>query len=126
MMKKYCVLVKKIDENVEEEVALDLDGFEVTCFASVCPYHIKEGESYPVYFELTVFDAYFVEESSAKKASLERIKDTFSYWITGKLEGAVLNSLIQFEDEILLSDYGYLDGKFIRIKADRIDVEFLE
>ncbi|ESS47795.1 hypothetical protein L665_03773 [Ralstonia solanacearum SD54] len=32
---------------------------------------------------------------------------------------------IVFEDDVLLSDFGYLEGKMIAWKIDRIDVEFL-
>lgn len=125
MMNKYNALVKKIDDDVEEEVTLSLNGFEVTCFAGVCPYQIEEGKEYPVSFELMIFDDYHVNESKEEMPSLERVGSSFSYWIIGKLEGGIVNSSIPFEDEILLSDYGYLDGKYIRLKIDRIDVEFL-
>lgn len=124
-MNKQYIRLKKIDDDIEEEVALGLNGVEVTCFAGICPYQIQEGKEYPVSFELVVFDDYWVEELSEEKVVLERIGNTFSYWITGKLEGGVIDSVIQFEEEILLSDYGYLNGKFIRMKVDRIDVEFL-
>lgn len=125
MMNKYTALVKKVDKDVEEEVTLSLHGFEVTCFAGVCPYQIQEGQKYLVSFELMIFDDYCVEESQDEVPSLERIDNGFSYWVTGRLKDGVIDSLISFEDEILLSDYGYLNNKQIRVKADRIDVDFL-
>lgn len=124
-MNKYTALVKKIDDDIEEEVTLSINGFDVICFAGVCPYEIYEGKKYPVYFEMVFFDDYSVQESSKKISNLERIGNGFSYWIVGKLKGDTIDSSIQFKDEILLSDYGYLNDKYIRIKADRIDVEFL-
>lgn len=30
-----------------------------------------------------------------------------------------------FEDEVLQRDFGYLDAKFVGLRVDRIDVEFL-
>ncbi|OZG73376.1 hypothetical protein BTA51_10125 [Hahella sp. CCB-MM4] len=125
-MTKLYALVKKIDDNIEEEVTLELNGVELTCFAGVCPYQIQEGKEYPVSFELEIFDDYCVEELNEEKVALERIGNDFSYWVAGRLDGSVIHSVIQFEDEILMSDYGYLDGKFIRMKVDRIDVEFLK
>ncbi len=125
-MSKYFALVKAIGDNVEEEVTLDLNDLKVTCFAGVCPYEIHEGERYPVSLELIVFDDYEVKESEVEFAGLEQIGESFSYWIKGRLEKGVIDCGIQFEDEILLSDYGYLDGKFIQLKVDRIDVEFLD
>ncbi|WP_330961310.1 hypothetical protein [Photobacterium sp. 53610] len=124
-MNKYNALVKTIDDAVEEEVTLSLNGFEITCFIGICPYQLQEGKEYPVSFELMIFDDYLVEESHEIRSSLERIDNSFSYWITGKLEGGTICSLISFEDEVLLSDFFYLDGEFIRLKANRIDVEFL-
>jgi hypothetical protein len=124
-MNKYYALVKKIGDIIEEEVTLGINGFEVTCFVGVCPYEIHEGEKYPVSFELMIIDDYCVEESIDQVAKLERIGNGFSYWVSGKLKDGIVDSLIPFEDEVLLSEFSYLDGKYIRIKADRIDVEFL-
>lgn len=125
-MNKYYALVKEIGDDVEEEVTLTLNGFEITCFAGICPYKIYEGKKYPVSFEFMIFDEYEVEETTDEVVGLEKISQGFSYWIMGKLDGAFIDAGIKFEDEILLSDYGYLNGKFIRLKVDRIDVEFLE
>ncbi|QEI11192.1 hypothetical protein [Cellvibrio japonicus] len=125
-MNKYSALVQAIGNNVEEEVTLSLNDLEVTCFAGVCPYEIHEGKKYPVSFELMIFDDYEIKESEGEPVGMERIGSSFSYWIQGRLERGVIDCGIQFEDEVLFSDYGYLDGKFIRLKVDRIDVEFLE
>ncbi len=122
----YYALLKKIDAIVEEEVTLELDGKVITCFAGVCPYQIREGNRYPVSLKLEVFDDYLVEESSKDEAGLEKLGNGFSYWVIGKLEGDVIYSQFTFQDEVLLSDYGYLNGKYIRMKVDRIDVEFLK
>lgn len=124
-MNKYFASVKTIGDDIEEEVTLDLDDLEVTCFASVCPYEIHEGERYPVSLELIIFDDYEVKESETEIIGLERIEEGFSYWIKGRLEKGVIDCGIRFENEILLSDFGYLDGQFIQLKVDRIDVEFL-
>lgn len=125
-MNKYFALVQSVGDGVEEEVTLSLNDLNVTCFASVCPYEIHEGEKYPVSFNLMIFDDYEVYESEGEEVGLERIGKGFSYWIKGRIEKGVIDCGIQFEDEILLSDYGYLDDKCIRLKVDRIDVEFLE
>ena len=125
-MNKHYVIVKKLSDDIEEEVTLDLNGLELTCFASICPNRVFEGKRYLVSFELMIVDEYLVEESADPTPSLERIGNGFSYWISGKLDGAIINSVVQFEDEILLLDYGYLNNKNIRMKVDRIDVEFLE
>lgn len=125
-MNKYSALVQAIGDSVEEEVTLSLNGFEVICFAGVCPYDIREGEKYPVSFELMIFGDYEVKKLETESMGLERIGNSFSYWINGLFEQGIIDCGIQFEDDILLSDYGDLNGKFIQLKVDRIDVEFLD
>lgn len=127
-MNKYYALVLALDDNIEEEVTLSVVGYEITCFAGICPYEIYVGKKYPVLFNFEIFNSYKVEELENESVGFERIGDTFAYWIKGRLDidRGVIDCGIRFEDEFLLPDYGYLDGKFIRLKVDRIDVEFLE
>lgn len=125
-MKKYIAKVESLGSEIEEEVFLTVDGLSFLCFASICPYEIKEGGSYPVSFELMVFEEYDVEALNKEdRCGLERAGQDFSYWVKGPLSGAVIDCGISFEDEVLL-EYSYLDGKNVRLKVDRIDVEFLE
>jgi len=126
MVKKYFAKVESLSSTIEEQVTLTLNDLEITCFAGVCPYQIDEGFIYPVLFAATIFDDYEVEKSESNIMGLERIGGSFSYWANGLLSEGVIDCGIQFEDEILQSDYGYLDGQFIRMKVDRLDVEFLE
>lgn len=124
-MKNAEVYLKKIDEDVEEEVTLLIGNEEVVCFAGICPYQIEAGRCYQVDFDMKVFDEYSVSLSSENKTSLTRVGDTFSYIISGKLKGNTIDCIIPFEDDILLSEFGFLDGKFVELKVDRIDVDFL-
>ena len=125
-MNKYVALVKSVGEEVEEQVNLKVNGLIVTCFAGYCPYKIYVGNEYPVSFELMIFNDYEVEEIKSKCYGVEKVENGFSYWVKGRLCKGEIDCGIKFSDEILLSDYGYLDGKFVRVKVDRIDVEFLE
>jgi len=117
--------VERVGEDIEEEVTLLIDRVEVVCFAGVCPYAIKEGETYPVSMTLTILDDCNLHESSDEQPSLRRIGNSFSYIVTGRLSGDVLDAGIKFIDDVFLSDYGYLNGKMISMQVDRIDVEFL-
>jgi hypothetical protein len=118
--------VEEIGEIVEEEVTLLIDGIEIVCFASICPYVIEEGETYPVSLTLAIFSDYDLHESGDEKSSLCQIGNSFSYVITGFLSDGILDAGIKFFDEVFLSNFGYLDGKMASIRVDRIDVEFLE
>jgi len=123
MMNKYYAKVLKLDPDIEEEVTLDVNGIEITCFASVCPFKISVGKEYPVAFE---FDDFDISEQSTEETSLARLGSDYSYELKGKLDGDTVDVGIRIRDEFLSSEYGYLDGKFVSLKVGRLDVEFLE
>ncbi len=126
-MIKHNVILQSIDSNVEEEVTLIVNGIKIIAFKGSYFDEVHKGRNYSVEFELQIFDDYIVEELADESKGLERIDSGFSYWLKGKLHNGEIDCGVQFEpDEILLSDYGYLEGKFIRLKVDRIDVEFLD
>ena len=82
------------------------------------------GSSYPV--ELHLFDDYVIEEvSDDSEPSIVRIGDTFAHVITGRLNGRCLEAGdMTFEEDMLLSDFGYLDGKMVVMRVGRIDADF--
>lgn len=123
----YQVKIKHLSADVEEEMVLRINGVEFTCFAAVCPYKIEEGSSYKVELTAQVFNEYLVSELDEEAStSIIQINNSFSHVITGKLSGNRLHAGdIVFEDDVLQSDFGYLEGKMIAWKVDRIDVEFL-
>ncbi len=123
----YLAQIKRLSDDVEEEVVLRINGVELTCFATVCPYKIEEGASYQVELTAQVFNEYLVSELDEEASpSIVQIGDSFSHVITGRLSGNRLDvGDIVFEDDVLLSDFGYLEGKMIAWKVDRIDAEFL-
>lgn len=45
--------------------------------------------------------------------------------IGGHLGKGVISEGGVFEDEILERDYGHLDGKFVALRIDRLDVAFV-
>ncbi|MFV8602808.1 hypothetical protein ACNRDG_00635 [Ralstonia pseudosolanacearum] len=124
---KYLTKIERLSDDVEEEVVLRINGVELICFATVCPYKIEEGASYQVELTAQVFNEYQVSELGEEASpSIAQIGDSFSHVIAGRLRGNRLDAGgIVFEDDVLLSDFGYLEGKMIAWKIDRIDVEFL-
>lgn len=123
----YQARVIALNDNIEEEVALQIDSVRLTCFANICRYRVEEGKSYPVQLELLMLDDYDVMESpdDAGPDFVESGKG-FAYLVQGKLNGRYLEAGgLVFEDEVFQRDFGYLDGKRVTVKADRIDVEFL-
>jgi hypothetical protein len=123
----YQAHVLALHDDVEDEVDLEINGARLKCFAGICPYSIQEDQLYPVRLELVVLDDYQVTESSVgTELAFSRIGNGFSYLVHGRLSGIFLDvGGLVFEDEVLQRDFGYLDGKFVSLKVDRIDVEFL-
>lgn len=123
----YKALVLRVDDDIEEEVRIRIGDIELACFAGVCPYNIEAGLSYPVELRPVVFGDYSVTELlDGTPASIDRVGTGFAYIITGRLSGSCLESVeLVIEDDVLQRDFGYLEGKIIAMKIDRMDVEFL-
>ncbi|MGE3320500.1 MAG: hypothetical protein AB7I18_14515 [Candidatus Berkiella sp.] len=123
----YTAEVIRLNDDIEEEVVLRINGVELTCFASVCPYPIVERATYEVALIPVVFDDYSVREMSKDThTSLVKVGNGFAYELVGELAGGLLDiGCISLEDDVLLRDYGYLNGKIIAWMIDRIDVEFM-
>lgn len=119
----YNVKVIGLNPDVEEEVTLEVNGIKVTCFAGICPYALALGQKYPVTFEMLDFE--LSEQKSSEETSLKRIGSTYAHELRGKLCGDTINSIIKVSDRFLASNYAYLDGKYICLNVERLDVEFL-
>lgn len=118
-------ILKSVDSDIEEQVTLIINGIEVTCFVGFCPYKLEIGNEYPVEFEMSIFGDYSVNQSDFKEQLVTQIDNGFAYLLSGKLDGNTVDCGIPFEDEVLLTDFGYLNGKFVDFQVDRVDVEFL-
>ncbi len=115
-------------ESNEMKVTLRVNDIVLTCFAIVCPIKRKQGGFYKVDLMPEMFNEYDLREvDAAVTPSILQSGKDFSCVVIGKLEnGAISVSGIKFEDTLLLSDFGYLDGKMVEWEIDRLDVEFLE
>ena len=122
----YQAEVVALGEDIEEEVVLSIQGIRLTCFAGVCPYKIKKGKTYPVSLGLMVFGDYDIEAVEETTPGLTRRGRGFAYELRGWLRGDALDAGIVFRDDVFLSQCGYLDGRFVSMKVDRIDAEFLQ
>ena len=122
----YRAEVVELGEDVEEEVVLSIRGMHLVCFAGVCPYVIQKGQRYPVLLSLMVFGDYDLEAIEETTPGLTRRGSGFAYELRGWIQGDALDAGIVFRDDVFLSEYGYLDGRFVSMKVDRIDAEFLE
>ncbi|MCP6680726.1 hypothetical protein [Bacillus nakamurai] len=124
---EYEVYVKKLNPSIEEEVTIEVNGHELTAFSSICPYQLEVGMKYPAIITFTILDKLEVCEIEAEKKELERIDSTYSYYIRGTLHDDFIESIVNILDEDhYFNDFIYLIGKSVEMKADRLEVEFLE
>lgn len=123
---RYLALVTGLDPHIEEEVKVEIQGKEFTGFAFICPYEIKIGEKYPVSIGFTILDELEIREIDDIKKELERIGESFKYYIRGTLNESSIDAgiVISDEDEYFVN-YPHLIGKAVEIQVDRISIEFL-
>jgi hypothetical protein len=123
----YSAQLQHVSDEVEGEVVLTINGMDLTCFAyASLPYEAKEGSFYQVELIPQVLNDYQISELDEDASpSIVQIGDSFAYVIRGRLSDNCLDAGgIVFEDDALLSGFGYLEGKMIAWKVDRIDAEF--
>ncbi|MFV8457240.1 hypothetical protein ACNO5M_19415 [Vibrio owensii] len=120
----YNAKVLGLNPDIEEEVTLEVNGIELTCFAGMCPYELNIGQEYPVTFEMLDFE--LTEQESAEETSTTRVDSTYAYKLLGRLNGGTIDAGLKICDDFLESDYAYLDGQFICLCVERLDVEFLD
>lgn len=120
--------VKAFSGDIEEEVVLEREGYELTCFASNHPAYVEEGQSCLAVLTFLVLDDFDLTPlGSDEKQSLERIGEGFAYKIVGTLsEGRLISCGFEFSDETFETDFAYLNGQTVAISVDRINVEFLK
>ncbi|MFF7395110.1 hypothetical protein ACFZAI_01515 [Achromobacter sp. NPDC008082] len=120
------VLVDAISPEVEEEVSIVVCGQRLTCFASYLPYRLEVGGMYQAELLPMVFDEYIVQEISHAEPAVVREGSGYSCRIIGELrDGCLRCGGLTFCDEILLADFGFLEGKLISWKIDRLDISFV-
>ena len=122
---KYIALIKHINPDIEEEVTVTINGVTLTGFANVCPYLIKAGESYPVSIGITILYELEIVEQQGEEKRFYKDGSSFAYEISGLLtEQGILDANILIEDEVF-EDYEYMYGKYVKIRVDRISLEFI-
>ncbi len=119
-MKYNCEIIN-IDE---DEVTIRIRDVCITGFVN-CGVEKKIGQEAIV--EILLYDDLEIMQCDEKKLSIERKAQTFEYSLFGILDIAkgILKSVINFEiDEEELYNFGYLDGKQVKLDVLRIDFVF--
>ncbi len=120
--------VKRIGNDVEEEIILESECHELVCFASNLPAFLEEGGVYPIVLNLLVIDDYSITPMGDDGSqSLERLDDGFAYKIVGLLiDGCLRSCGFAFKDDALETEFAYLNGQTVAVRVDRVNVKFLK
>lgn len=114
-----------IHPDIEEEVVLRIAGLELACFASVCPYAIEVGSSYPVELSLYIDGDCEAASSHAESQSVVRVGSGFEHVVTGVLKDGQLEACGWiFDAEDIREESAWLDGSLVSLRVQRIDVWF--
>lgn len=122
----YQAKLLKLDELIEEEVLVEINGLQFVGFASVCPYKLTLNKIYQVNLGLTFLDGPEIIVLDEAQHNLERIDKTYEYILCGQICGDSIDigNGIKIQDDIF-SENSYLDKQYVKIKADRLSVEFI-
>ena len=122
----YQAKLLKLDELIEEEVLVEINGLEFVGFSSVCPYKLVLNKIYPVNVGLTFLDGPEIIVLGKPQHNLERIDKTYGCILCGQVcdDSIDIGNGIEIQDDIF-SENSYLNKQYIKIKADRLSVEFI-
>ncbi len=120
-MKYNCEIISIIDD---DEVTVRIGGVQLTGFVNS---GVTESIGEKTLVDISLYDDLEIFESDSNTVSIMRKGKSFAYSLYGTLNvnKAILESVIDFEiDPEDLFDYGYLDGKKVKIDVKRIDFYF--
>jgi|GEM_PF-1344489 len=118
---KYNCMIVNIDD---EEITIKIVDTILIGFSNTGIVY-KEGDKTTV--DIMLFDDLEICESTTAVSSVAKKGNSLSYSLYGILDinNTILKSEIDFSiDAEELFDYGYLDGKSVRIDVVRIDFDF--
>lgn len=120
-MKYNCEILSIVDD---DEVTVKIGDVQLTGFVNS---GVTESIGEETLVDISLYDDLEIFESDSNTVSIMRKGKSFAYSLYGRLNvnKAMLESVINFEiDEDDLFDYGYLDGKKVKIDVKRIDFCF--
>ncbi len=126
IMQNYVTLID-LDESIEESRFIQKSNIVIETFdhtGKIYPLHING--HYLVDLELRQFDFAEPEIISCAQNKVEQIGESFAHYLYGYVENNIFHVggfLFDFSE---YNDYDQYEGKYLKFKADRINVEFLK
>lgn len=122
----YECKIKKLDNAIEEAVLIEVNGYELYCFISYCPFKIFENKYYEIELSYEILNDYVLDKSNSN-VGFRKIDDSFRYEIIAELKNnCLILPNIQFEEDEYLINYSYLDNCLVALLVDRISVSFIK
>lgn len=121
-MKYNCTIVNINDE----EITIKIGDVYITGFSNS---GVSKEIGDETMVDILLYDDLEISESNKRENCIERKGNSFAYSLYGILDidNSMLKSEIDFEiDPEELFDYGYLDGKEVKIDTIRIDFELFD
>lgn len=116
----YDAYIKKVDEIIEDDITIEVNGIELIVFGGYGEAICDEGQTYSVELDLESLDGigeYDIEVLSYPEKDFIRIGDTFAYNIKGLLtKEGILDAGILIESEEL-QPYEFLYGQYISLNT---------
>lgn len=119
-MKYNCEILNIIDE----EIIIKIGDAQITGFSNN---GLTRNVGDKILVDIQLFDDLKISETDYNKKAVIKQDNSFAYSLYGILDvdRSILKSKIDFEiDREELFDYGYLDGKTVKIDVIRIDFDF--
>lgn len=120
--KKAKVIV--LNEHVDEDVTLLVEGTVINCFVSYCPHKIKVGETYDVELTLNLSDDYEIERVQPREILVEKTDCGYCYFLYGELHNEIFLTFTPLNDEDVHYEHPECNEHFIKLKVQRIDASF--
>lgn len=120
-MKYNCEILSIVDD---DEVTVKIGDVQLTGFVNN---GVTESIGDKIFVDISLYDDLEIFESESNTESILRKGKSFAYSLYGilNINKAILESVIDFEiDADVLFDYGYLDGKKVKVDVKRIDFCF--
>ncbi|RMT99260.1 hypothetical protein ALP39_200330 [Pseudomonas marginalis pv. marginalis] len=116
--------VVALNEHVEEDVTLLIEGTLVNCLISYCPYDIEVGRTYNVELTLNISEDYEIAKTEPRALLTEKIDCGYAYFLYGVLHDDNFLTFTLLKDEGIHYDHPELNEKFIKLRVERIDASF--
>ena len=121
------VMLTKLDESIEESRFINKGNISIETFdhtGKIYPLHING--CYVVDLELSQFDFEEPDIIHMTQGKVEQIDDTFAHYLYGYVKNNIFHvGDFQF-DFSEYNDFNQYEGKYLKFKADRVNIEFLK